>query len=393
MSVKRYRWVILFVSYLCMLNFAFPLQSLPPILTLIIKELHLSHGAAGLLMSSIALPPVLLAILAGSLSDRWGPFGVGVISLVFVITGTLVFAIGGSFFFAILGRVLAGVGAAGSAIIAAQILSEWFRERELGMAMGIFNTAMPIGTIICFTTFGKLGESFGWRMPMFVTLIVGALGLIVFATLYRGAPEQPSKTTHRKGGRTGLLSSLAKTSVLIWLMGLCWMWFNASIISFSTFAPDFFISKGYTIGSAGLLTSLLMWGSLGLSPVIGRSVDRIGRNNVFIAVGGVMIATAIFLITRGINFLFAMIIMAVAVPFVPAPLYALLPKISRSGNLGLAFGILTMFASIGMLFGPYVTGLIRDQTGSYAFAFTLLSILALLATLTALVSRTRMPKV
>ncbi len=227
---------------------------------------------------------------------------------------------------------------------------------------------------------------------MLVTLVVGALGLIVFTTLYRHAPEQPSKMTYRKEGRTGLFSSLAKTSVLIWLMGLCWMWFNASIISFSTFAPDFFISKGYTIGFAGLLTSLLMWGSLGLSPIIGRSVDKIGGNDVFIAVGGVVIAFAIFLITRGINFLFAMVIMAVAVSFIPSPLYALLPKISRSGNLGLSFGILTMFASMGMLFGPYVTGLIRDQTGSYELAFTSLSILALLVTLTALFSRTRMPK-
>jgi len=229
-------------------------------------------------------------------------------------------------------------------------------------------------------------------MPMLMTLMVGVLALTAFTVLYRHATDESSRITHRKEEKTGVFSRLAKTSVLIWLMGLCWMWFNASIISFSTFAPDFFISQGYTIGSAGLLTSLLMWGSLGLSPVIGRSVDKIGRNSTFIGMGGVMIATTIFLISRGIDILFAMVIMAVAVPFIPVPLYALLPRISKSGNLGLGFGILNMFAGIGMLFGPYVTGLIRDETGSYDLCFVFLSILALLVALTALISRTRMSK-
>jgi len=341
-------------------------------------------------MSLFALPSVFLAILAGSLSDRWGPFRVGVISLVFVITGTLVFIAGESFLFAGVGRIVAGVGAAAIAIVSAQIISQWFRERELGAAMGIFNTAMPVGTIVCFTTFGRLGESLGWRMPMFVTLMIGVLGLIVFVIFYRGSPQQAHTTAYGKQEKATLFSSLAKVGILLWLAGLCWMWFNASIISFSTFAPDFFISKGYTIGFAGLLTSLLMWGSLGLSPVIGRSLDKIGNNDVFIAVGGVMIAIAILLITRGVNFLFAMVIMAVAVSFIPAPLYALLPKISKSENLGLAFGILSMFASMGMLFGPYATGLIRQGTGSYQLGFVFLSILALLVTSTALLSRSRM---
>jgi len=63
-------------------------------------------------MSSFALSPAFLAILAGSLSDRWGPFRVGVMSLVFVIGGTVIFIVGGDFLFAILGRILAGVGSA-----------------------------------------------------------------------------------------------------------------------------------------------------------------------------------------------------------------------------------------------------------------------------------------
>lgn len=224
MPGSRYRWVILILAYLCMLGFAFALQSLPPILTLVIGELRLTHAEAGLLMSFFALPTIFLAILTGFLSDRWGPFKTGVISLILVIVGTLILAVSGAFLSAGLGRIIAGLGAVTISIVAAQILSQWFRGHEVGTAMGIFNTAMPVGTIICFTTFGRLGESLGWRVPIFISVIIGVVGLLSFLLLYKPASSPPQKITHGKEEKvTGLFSSLLKVGISIWLVGFCWM--------------------------------------------------------------------------------------------------------------------------------------------------------------------------
>ncbi|MCK4793783.1 MAG: MFS transporter [Desulfobacteraceae bacterium] len=374
-----------------MLVFAFTLQSLPPILSLIIKELKLTHAQAGLLMSLFSLPAIFLAILAGLLSDHWGPFKTGVISLILVVIGTVIFALSGVFLYAGLGRVIAGVGAVAVSIVAPQMLSQWFRGREVGTAMGIFNTAMPVGTIISFTTFGRLGESLGWQIPILITVMIGVAGLVAFLLLYKPAQNPLQKITFNKEEKvTAFFSSLLKVGVLMWLVGLCWMWFNAAIISFSTFAPDFFVSKGYSIGFAGFLASLLMWGSLGLSPVIGRLVDKVNNNDVFIGVGGIFIATAIYIITRSTEFLFPMVVMAVAVAFIPAPVYAFPSKILEPEDLGLGFGILSTVNGVGMVFGPYMAGVVRDKTGSYVMSFIFLSILALLVTLTALILRIKM---
>ncbi len=389
MSGSRYRWVILILSYLCMLGLAFSIQSLPPILTLIIKELDLTHATAGLLVSFFALPTIFLAVLFGSFSDRWGSFKMGVISLILIIVGTLIFALSHTFLYAGLGRVIVGIGATAVFIVSAQIVSQWFRGREIGTAMGIFNTVMPVGAIVCFTTFGRLAESVGWRVPIFITMIIGAAGLASFLILYKPVSKRPQGIASEKERQPGLFSSLLKVGSLMWLVGFCWMFFSASMVSFITFAPDFFISKGYTIGFAGFLTSLLSWGPLGLSPLIGRLMDKIGNNEVFIGVGGIIMAMVFYSIARGGNFLLAMVVMGVGVAFVPAPVFSLLPKISRPENLGLSFGILSMFASTGMLFGPYVTGLLKDRTGSYEVSFIFLSIFALLLTLTALVLRTK----
>jgi len=391
MATHKYRWVILILCYVSMLVYALTMQCLPPILTLLIDALKLTHAEAGSLMSLFALPAILLAILAGMLADRWGGFKTGVIALILAIIGALVFAASGAFLYAGLGRVVAGIGGATIAIVAAQVLSQWFKGHEIGIAMGIHNTAMPVATIFSFTTFGRLGERLGFRVPLYITVIVGVIGLAAFLVLYKPAPNSFQGVFHNKDEKAaGLFSNLLNVGVPMWLVGLCWMWYNAAVISFSTFAPDFFIAEGYSIGFAGFLTSLLMWGSLALSPIIGYLLDRFSGHDLFIGAGGVMIATAIYLITQSTDFVFPMLVMALAAALVPAPVYSFPSKILETQNLGLGFGILASTSSMGMVFGPYLAGLVRDKTGSYELSFVFLSMLAILITITAVMVRITM---
>jgi MFS family permease len=388
MPKNGYRWIILVLSYFCMLVFAFTLQSLPPILPLIIKELGLSHAQAGLLMSLFALPAIFLAILAGMFLDRFGAYRTGFISLGLVIAGNSILALSGTFLFAGLGRVVSGIGAVTLAVVSAQFTSQWFRGREIGAAMGIFNTAMPTGTIVSFMVFGRLAEGLGWRTPISLSAIIGAVVLVAFLILYRPLPDTAQgKGPEKDKKQAGPFSTLLSVGLSMWLVGFCWMWFNASVISFSTFAPDFFVSRGYSIASAGSLASLLMWVSLILSPVVGRLVDKFGNNDLFIASGGAIIAVIIYMISGSRDFLLPMIVLAIGVAVVPTPIYSFTSKIMRPENSGLGFGILSTVSSAGMVFGPYLTGVIKDRTGSYELSFTFLSILALLVTLTAVALR------
>jgi predicted MFS family arabinose efflux permease len=370
-----------------MLGFAFTLQSLPPVLTLIIEDLGLTHTQAGLLMSLFALPPVFTSIFTGFFSDRLGPYRVGIISFVFMIFGVVTFAFSNSFFQAGVARVVAGIGASTLAIVSAKLVSQWFGGREIGTAMGIFNTAMPVGTIICFSTFGNIGERLGWRMVMFIVAAVGVVGLLGFLTIFKSVPgESKRRDPAEKRRDAKLLLNLLSITTPVWMIGLCWMWFNAAVISFSTFAPDYFISRGATITLAGVLVSLLMWGSLVLSPVIGRLVDKLGNNDIFIGAGGLLLGISIYLVTKVERALFPMAVMSFAVAFVPAPVFSFPAKVLRQEILGLVFGLYFMMSSLGMFFGPYVAGFVRDKSGMYETSFVLLSVIALLITLTALIS-------
>jgi len=383
----HYRWIILITAYICILVFAFTLQSIPPVLTLIIEEFHLTHAEAGLLMSLFTFPSIFLAILAGMLADRIGSFKIGLISLLLVIVGTLAIALSRTFPGLALGRLVAGTGAATISIVAAKTLSHWFHGREIGTAMGIYNTAMPVGTIICFTTFGRLGESMGWRIPVFIAVGIGILGLAAFLFLCKPAPKEQEIRAHNKQGNKGILSSLVNLGPLIWLAALCWLWFNAAAISFTTFGPDFFVSKGSSIGFSGFLTSLLMWGSLILSPIIGRLIDKVNNNDIFIGAGGLLLATALYLVSSSTHFVFPMAVMAIAAGIVPTPVFSFFSKTTPPRDLGLSFGILGMVSGIGMFFGPYLSGWIRDKTGLYEDTFVFLAVLALIIPATAALLR------
>ena len=110
-KVEGYRWVILTIVYLSILAFTFIFQSIPPVLPLIIFELHLTYAQSGLLMSLFALPGLFISLLGGFLSDRYRmrPLGVGCFLL--MIGGTLLLGFGPDLRILWLGRIIAGIGA------------------------------------------------------------------------------------------------------------------------------------------------------------------------------------------------------------------------------------------------------------------------------------------
>jgi MFS family permease len=369
------RWVILAEIYLCMLSFAVVFQSVPPVMSLIIDHFHLSHHGGGLLMSMFALPGIFVSLPAGMLTDRFGVKPVGVVTLALTVIGTMLVALGDSFPAILAGRVIAGTGAVTLVIISPQAIAQWFRGREMGIAMGIFNTAMPIGTIASLNAVPALASLYGWRTGIWATFAFALATLAVFATFYRPPPVrlQPIRT----GGSAWNVKSAGAP---IWMVGGAWGLFNASIISLSTFAPDFMVGSGLTLASAGFATSLVMAGPLVLSPFIGFFVDKTGRKEAFIAVGGMGMAALLLLFPAGITFFSAIMIgVGVMAALIPAPVFSLSAQVVSQERLGMGYGIISLLNNVGIFVGPQAVGFVRDTTGSYGMGFALMAIFALLA--------------
>jgi predicted MFS family arabinose efflux permease len=358
--------------YMCQISFALVFQSVPPILRLIILELNISYAQAGLLMSLFALPGIFVAIPGGMISDRIGIRKVGITSLFLMIVGTLLVGMGGSFILILFGRIVSGIGALTLAVVLPQLLTKWFMHREVGLAMGIFNTGMPLGTILSFNVLGITGLMFGWRTSIFFTTIVTIFALFTFLILFK----EPESVPKEKSVST--LWNISRSGASVWLTGLIWMFFNAAFISFLTFAQDFFVVKGYGAASANFLTSIVNFGSLFLSPIIGYSLGKFGKEEGFIAFGAIGLASLLFLISSSQYLIPLLVLIGVVASFVPPPVFSLPSKTVEPQNLGLAFGVLTTLLNVGVLIGPYLVGLARDLTGAYALGFYLMGLFALL---------------
>ena len=366
--------MILIIVYLSILAFALTFQSIPPILPLIISDLRLTYAQSGLLMGLFALPGIFISLLGGFLSDRYEMKLLGMGCFLLMIGGTLLVGFGMNIHILWLGRIIAGIGALTLSVLLPKLLSQWFKGRELGLAMGIFNTGVPLGAVICFSLFGRMGSLWGWRIPILLTGIYAFMTSIFFSALYK----LPSSQEMENRKPLGILKSLKEMGSPIWWVGLSWLWFNAAFVSFATFAPNLFLQKGYTLEQSDFLVGIPLLGSLFLSAPTGYLVDRFRQQEWFIGIGGIALSILTLSFNFSSSFLLLVTFMGVFSAVIPSPIYSLPPMILKSENIGLGFGVLSTCSSIGLFFAPYLVGKVKDLTDSYHWSFGLISFFYLL---------------
>ncbi len=374
------RWVILAQLCFCMLSYALIFQSIPPIMSLIISEFKLSHYRASLLMSLFAFPGILVSLPAGMLADRYGVKPVGIFSILLAIAGSLLVALGQSFEVLLAGRILAGIGASSLVITIPQAIAQWFSSSHMGVAMGIYNTIMPIGTIVSLNGFSYMAGAWGWRSAVWTTVFFTGVVFVVFTFFYRPPVNNAGSAASSKQRR-----SSAGIGSSVFFVGTSWALFNASIISLFTFTPDFLVARGWALDRAGFATSLVMIASMCLSPVVGFLIDKIGKKEWLIASGGLGMAVFITLIPCvGENYNLFLLCVGIASAFIPVSVFSLVADVVSPQRLGFGYGILSMLNNVGMSVGPQAAGLVRDVTGSYKISFLAMALFAFLCTITIL---------
>ncbi len=369
----RYRWNILGLATFCVLTFGVIFQSIPPIIGILVDVLNVSYARAGALMGLFIFPSIFLSLPGGMLTDRFGSRNVGVASLLCMTFGTAIVALGGSYGVIAFGRLVAGVGAAVLLVVAPKIVTSWFYNREIGLSMGIFNTSMPLGTILSLNFMGIIAYRFSWHASLWAGFSVSAAALCLFLLLYRSQNTAKEK----RADQPGLLTVTRQAGGGVWLVGVSWGLFNAGMISFFTYAPDYFVSQGQEIARAGLLASYPMWGSIILAPLVGLLIDRVGRKRVFVSAGCAGTAVLLFLIPHFSNHAAILaILIGVFVALLTPAIFSLPAELLPESVMGFGFGILGTTLGIGISVGPFIAGSLRDATGDYLWSFAAMAILS-----------------
>jgi MFS family permease len=364
------RWWILFLVHISVLAFALNLQMIPPLLPRLVSEIGLTHTQAGMLMGLFTLPGIFLAIPGGRVADAIGPRSVALWSLALLTVGAfLMLPLHPGFLFA--GRLCSGIGGAVLVVVAPQIITRSFHGGELGMAMGIFNTAVPIGTIVAFNLLGFFAGRFGIPVVIMATASFSLVAMVAFFLTYA---DQQKVTSRAMTQGPEKLKGLGRS---IWLISLVWVLFNISILAYFTYAIDHFTGGGMNGSAARFITSLPMLLSIFLTPVAGFAIHRYGLRWSLPLVGCAIAAAAILLLLtpdRTMIILWSLLL-GVGIAMVPPAVFTIAGEVVPPARVGTGFGLLTTIFNLGVFFGIPLIGNVRDLTLSYRSSFILMSII------------------
>lgn len=267
------KWVILALGLLaqtaaCMFQFG-----LPYLLPVLRAETGVSLGEAGVIVAAPSTGLLFTLVLWGIVVDRRGErltmaAGLGA-SGVLVVAAAVLHPSGGSGI--LVTTLLCGAaGAAGASVNAAsgRVVLGWFPENERGLAMGLRQTAQPLGVAVAALTMPAAGRALGFAGAL---IIPGVVALVIAVAVLIGVKDPP-RTAKAATVATG---SPYRTS-LLWRIHASSAMLVVAQFTISTFAYVYLVEiRHWHPGLAGGVLAAVQFAGAAARVLAGVWSDRV----------------------------------------------------------------------------------------------------------------------
>ena len=365
-----YRFLILLSVSLMLVGNYFAYDSIGALAPLIMDGMEIGREEIGMMYSFYSWPNLVMVLIGGFFIDR---FGTRVMSLVFsvlIVLGAVLVAGAPTFWLMIAGRTIFGIGAESLIVCQSAILAKWFKGKELAFAFGLALTFMRLGTLFSFNTEAWIAETYNsWRMALWVAAGLCVLSLVcnvVYVFLERRAQGRMKLSAGPAGDKI-VLSDIKRFGPSFWLITALCVTFYSAVFPFTAFSTDLFVDKwGYSVVTGGRITSILIFASMILSPILGGVVDKVGRRGTMMIFGALLLIPCHLMMgLTTFNPIVPMALLGFAFSLVPAALWPAVPLIVEEKSVGTAFGLITMVQNFGLAAFPWIVGSLRDATQTY----------------------------
>jgi predicted MFS family arabinose efflux permease len=312
---------------------------------------------------------------------------------------------------AALGYAIFGVGLEVAGITTSKVIVKWFKGHELALGMGLQLAIARMGTALALSTSVPIAKAFGTvSAPLLICLIMLCIGVLAFfvytlsdkkldASLAtaRGTAEKPSDEEFHMKDILVIITNRGW-----WYLAILCALFYSGVFPFLKYATSLMINKFHVNENlAGLIPSLLPFGTILLTPFFGNLFDRKGKGATIMMVGALLIILVHLLFSIPVlNHWFIavllMIILGVAFSLVPSAMWPSVAKIISEKQLGTAYALVFWIQNmIALMFVPAMIGWVLDkycvlsrtvvdgqQTTAYEYTipmiiFTLIGVLSL----------------
>lgn len=332
-----------------------------PVLVEIAREMGVSVGTAGLLVTAFGLPGIVVGLLAGPLSDRYGrkPFLVG--GTVVMSALTVLGAAAPGFAHLLLTRVGAGVGASVLFPNMNATIADEFPYQERGRAMSTIISLNQLATIVGVPLAGLIASATSWRVSFALVGIIGLVAAAVVMRTARGTPPPGATDVPVRELYAGILADTSvKGAMASSLLGSIF-WFT-----WITYVVAFFVERyALPTATASLVVLVTGVGIVGGSQVGGRLGDRFGHRVVvgwtIVAAGAVMLAQTVF-----VRDLWLAAVLALAIALLSGARFAgnmtLISELAPTAR-GTVLSVNSAIVSIGIVVGTSLGGVLIDSYG------------------------------
>ncbi len=354
--------------------------SLSPILPTLIGELSLTHGEAGLLANAYFYAYTAMQLPAGYLGERLGRKRILIIACIFWSITSYWTSIARGFAELFAARLASGIVHGFYFGNDRPLLTVVTPRKRLGVGQGVTFSGLGTGLGVGMVLSGWVSELMGWRAVFQILAIPPLIMAAVFALFLHEPPRIGSETT--EVNRSALL-----TRRELWLFYIGGIPMVYALWVAAIWMPTILAEYGVeSVAFSSIISSLV--GLAGIPGLIAAGLisdwawkHGVARGYVaasFAALAALTAATLGYAITVKTPLYQITLLVAALGAFIWAvwsPLFAALSHHVEEQMLGTAFGMMNGIHFIGSLISPYLTGMIRDATGTFSWGLYLTAIL------------------
>ena len=326
MTDKRRAWLVMLAVYLAGVAVALNQAKVPPVMGVLVAQLHVDLTTGGWLMSAFAVAGVVLGLPAAFILMRFGPKATGLAALGCTLAGSVVGALATNAAVLLAGRVIEGVGLALIGVVAPAVISQWFPPLERGTPMGLWASWVPVGMVVIYNLAGPLSGRFGWQSLWWFGTLVALVAFVVYAAVVRspspaGRAEPPADL---RASGLGFIFNPAS-----WILALVFAAVNFAMNGYATWLPAYLgQAQALPPAQANFVASLSNLSVIASVILAGRLLDRTrNRRQVLSAallVSGLLLVWC-FSLTPATMMPYQLMLGA-AVGFIPAAVFTLAPE-------------------------------------------------------------------
>jgi MFS family permease len=393
---KVARWSALAVVAFTMLTGYYLTDVLAPLSGLLEGQLSWDRSDFGLFNSAYGWFNVflLMLIIGGLILDKMGVRFTGMMATIIMVIGTLIkyWAVSthsldgqvwtilwmqakAQVFVAGLGFAIFAVGIEVAGITVSKIIVKWFKGKEMALAMGLEMATARLGTALALATSVPIAKATGMtdvsRPVLFglIMIVIGLLAFVMYTFMDKKLETSEGVTDEVSEEDAFKVKDIFKivTNKGWWYIAILCVLFYSAVFPFLKYASDLMVNKfNVTEDLAGLIPSMLPFGTILLTPFFGSLYDRKGKGATIMIIGSVLLVLvhtlfAVPMLNNWVVSIVLILILGIGFSLVPSAMWPSVPKIIPEKQLGTAYALIFWVQNWGLMGVPALIGWVLEE--------------------------------